>query len=176
MGHSLRPKPRASLFGLAPHGVYLATDVTTGTGGLLHHPFTLTARLRGVEFGGLLSVALAVGFPRLAVNQHAALWSSDFPPRRHATRRHSETTHPPIISMSFAAVVVKKIKIKSGPCESRPHPALFRAFFEVLRGSEIGVSLILLPEGVGELGLVGVITLVSFPLFFILGLNFHRLR
>ena len=49
------------LFGLAPHGVYPATDFTTCAGALLPHPFTLTARRIGV--GGLLSVALAVGFP-----------------------------------------------------------------------------------------------------------------
>ena len=30
--------------------------------------------------GGLLSVALSFELPRLAVNQHHALWSSDFPP------------------------------------------------------------------------------------------------
>ena len=34
------------LLGLAPDGVYLADDITTATGGLLHHRFTLT-RLRG---------------------------------------------------------------------------------------------------------------------------------
>ncbi len=32
----------ASLFGLAPGGVYLASDVTAGPGELLPHPFTLT--------------------------------------------------------------------------------------------------------------------------------------
>jgi hypothetical protein len=34
----------------------------------------------GPAFGGLFSVALSVGSPRLAVSQHLALWSSDFPP------------------------------------------------------------------------------------------------
>ena len=34
----------ASLLGLAPGGVYLASDVTTGPGELLPHPFTLTRR------------------------------------------------------------------------------------------------------------------------------------
>ena len=33
------------------------------------------------EFGGVFSVALSLGSPPLAVNQHAALWSPDFPPR-----------------------------------------------------------------------------------------------
>jgi len=34
----------ASLLGLAPGGVYLASDVTAGPGELLPHPFTLTRR------------------------------------------------------------------------------------------------------------------------------------
>ena len=34
----------ASLFGLAPGGVYLASDVTIEPGELLPHPFTLTRR------------------------------------------------------------------------------------------------------------------------------------
>ena len=33
------------------------------------------------EFGGVFSVALSLRSPSLAVNQHAALWSPDFPPR-----------------------------------------------------------------------------------------------
>jgi len=37
------PCGRASLFGLAPGGVYRAPDVTTGTGALLPHRFTLTS-------------------------------------------------------------------------------------------------------------------------------------
>jgi len=49
----------AGLRGLAPSGVFIATDITTGTGGLLHHRFTLT----NIAIGGLLSVAL---LPRIA--------------------------------------------------------------------------------------------------------------
>lgn len=48
----------AGLHGLSTLGVYLATDVATGTGGLLLHHFTLTSRL--ARQGGILSVALAV--------------------------------------------------------------------------------------------------------------------
>ena len=37
------PPSSALLFGLAPDGVYLASDVATGTGELLPHRFTLTS-------------------------------------------------------------------------------------------------------------------------------------
>ncbi len=43
-----------SLFDLAPDGVYQAPDITVGTGGLLHHRFTLAL------IGGILSVALSI--------------------------------------------------------------------------------------------------------------------
>jgi len=72
---------RAALFllGLAPGGVYRADVVSHIAGGLLHHRFTLacahrpqirerTRRVRAI--GGLLSVALSVGLPRLGVTQH----------------------------------------------------------------------------------------------------------
>ena len=68
----------ALLFGLAPGGVYRADLVTQAAGELLPHRFTLTAR----EGGGLLSVALSMGSPPLAVSQHPALRSPDFPPAR----------------------------------------------------------------------------------------------
>ena len=71
--HAWRPHERnrsiASLFGLAPGGVYRAPDVATGTGALLPHRFTLT-RIHGVAArrstpapGGLFSVALSLGSP-----------------------------------------------------------------------------------------------------------------
>jgi hypothetical protein len=44
----------ASLFGLAPGGVYRASNVTTGPGELLPHPFTLTLLRQG--FGGRSSL------------------------------------------------------------------------------------------------------------------------
>src|SRR3954454_5856540 len=68
--------------GLAPGGVYRATPVTRGAGGLLHHLFPLPAR-PGAH-GGLFSVALSRGSPRVAVDNHPALWSPDFPRRRDA--------------------------------------------------------------------------------------------
>jgi hypothetical protein len=45
------------------------------SGALLPHPFTLTS----ADAGGLLSVALSCGSPRLAFRKHPALWSPDFP-------------------------------------------------------------------------------------------------
>jgi len=65
---------------LAPGGVYRAAAVACGAGGLLHHRFTLTpapSRCRG----GLLSVALSRGSPRVGVTDHLALWSPDLPRR-----------------------------------------------------------------------------------------------
>ena len=62
---------------LAPGGVCLAPLVAERTGELLPHRFTLTAS-RG---GGLFSVALSRGSPRVAVSHHPALWSPDFPRR-----------------------------------------------------------------------------------------------
>lgn len=47
-----------SISSLHADGVYLAGIVTKPTGGLLHHPFTLTHT--NFRVGGLLSVALAV--------------------------------------------------------------------------------------------------------------------
>ncbi len=43
-GSSDGPPSNASLFGLAPGGVYLASPVTRETGALLPHLFTLTAQ------------------------------------------------------------------------------------------------------------------------------------
>src|SRR5690606_27760589 len=77
----------AALLGLAPGGVYRATPVTRGAGGLLPHRFTLT----GSQAGGLFSVALSRGSPRVAVSNHPALWSPDVPRRRS----RAPPTRPP---------------------------------------------------------------------------------
>src|SRR3954454_21830359 len=67
------PGPRRAgstvLLGLAPGGVCRARPRHRGAGALLPHPFTLTcARLTcGRAIGGLLSVALSRGFPRVSV-------------------------------------------------------------------------------------------------------------
>ncbi len=62
---------------------FAALHCCQGMGELLPHRFTLTwehLRSSQVNPSGLLSVALSVGFPRLAVSQHHALRSPDFPP------------------------------------------------------------------------------------------------
>ncbi len=70
----------AFLFGLAPSGVYLATECYHLRGALLPHHFTLTCRLLAKLTGGLFSVALSVGSRPPGVTWHSALWSPDFPP------------------------------------------------------------------------------------------------
>ena len=67
----------APLFGLAPGGVYLAIPITWDTGELLPHRFTLTL-LRAVCF--LLHFPYPGDTGTVVVNDHLALWSSDFPP------------------------------------------------------------------------------------------------
>ena len=67
----------ASPFDLAPGGVYRAAAVAHGAGGLLHHRFTLTPPPK--PRGGLFSVALSRGSPRVGVTDHPALWSPDLP-------------------------------------------------------------------------------------------------
>ena len=69
---------RVLLFGLAPSGVYQAISVTRNTGELLPHLFTLTFRHAK---GGIFSVALSLRSPSVAVSDHSALWSPDFPPK-----------------------------------------------------------------------------------------------
>src|SRR5262249_12004268 len=70
------------LFGLAPHGVCRASAVAGGAVRSYRTISPLPAPPKGS--GRYLSVALSVASPRLAVSEHAARGSSDFPPR--ATR------------------------------------------------------------------------------------------
>ncbi len=80
---------------LAPGGVYRAAAVTCGAGGLLHHRFTLTAgpRPKPGPGGGLFSVALSRGSPRVGVTDHPALWSPDLP-HRTCPGATARPTHP----------------------------------------------------------------------------------
>ena len=68
-----------SLFDLAPSGVYRAVRRWPRTRCALTAPFHPYHAHPGVPFGGLLSVALAVGSRRPDVIWHSALWSPDFP-------------------------------------------------------------------------------------------------
>jgi len=77
LAQARRAAPRPS--DLAPGGVYRAAAVTCGAGGLLHHRFTLTAWPK--PDGGLFSVALSRGSPRVGVTDHLALRSPDLPRR-----------------------------------------------------------------------------------------------
>ena len=78
------------LLDLAPGGVCLAGPVARTAGGLLHHRFTLACPLPEEPAGGLFSVALSRGSPRVGVTHHLALWSPDLPrdvPVAQARRR-----------------------------------------------------------------------------------------
>jgi len=49
------------------------------------HPYP--EKFRWIFQGGLLSVALSLGLPPVAVSDHPALWCSDFPPEEGILRR-----------------------------------------------------------------------------------------
>ena len=87
-GRLVRPKPgslgratlkRSPIWPCTGRGLP-SRPVTRTAGELLPHRFTL-ARTSEEAAGGLLSVALSLGFPRLAVSQRPALWCPDFPRR-----------------------------------------------------------------------------------------------
>jgi len=65
-------------------GFTIAVECCHPRGALLPHRFTLTVSPSRKKdcLGGLLSVALSVGFRRPDVIWHPALWSPDFPPSR----------------------------------------------------------------------------------------------
>jgi len=103
-GSSGGPPSNTPLHGLAPDGVCLASPVTRGTGELLPRLFTLTPRQAR---GGMFSVALSLGSPPVAVSDHPALWSSDFPPARRRASDHpacSDTVHSPMTHWSLQQV------------------------------------------------------------------------
>src|SRR4051794_16222892 len=88
------------LFDLAPDGVYRAIRVAPDAGALLPHRFTLTCaadiplQVGPVAIGGLLSVALSCGSPRLGVTQHPALRSPDVPRTDHHSEERVRTRPP----------------------------------------------------------------------------------
>jgi hypothetical protein len=87
----------ASLFGLAPSGVYRAANRYRSRGALLPHLFTLAVAARGPRLGGMFSVALSVGSRPPGVTWHPALWSPDFPPRRSSRSDCPADSHPAIV-------------------------------------------------------------------------------
>jgi len=74
--------PPRSRTGLAPGGVCRAPLVTEQA---VRSYRTVSPLPRTEARGGLFSVALSFESPRLAVSQHPALWSPDFPRRDLAT-------------------------------------------------------------------------------------------
>src|SRR5690606_34469542 len=93
-----------SLSDLAPGGVYLAAAVTSGTGALLPHRFTLTCpqrAVRRVEARGLLSVARAVALRAQPLAGTLALWCPDFP--RRSAFPPSHATKPPTLRLTMVA-------------------------------------------------------------------------
>jgi len=97
---------------LAPGGVYRAAAVTCGAGGLLHRLFTLTSALAR---GGLFSVALSRGSPRVGVTDHPALWSPDLP---HRTRRGP--ARPPGRLTHASGYAVESSGVSAGPFRKSP--------------------------------------------------------
>ncbi len=57
-------------------------------------PFHPYLWLVAQPIGGLFSVALSCGSPRLAVSQHTVLWSPDFPRPTQASAAVTQPTHP----------------------------------------------------------------------------------
>lgn len=89
-----------SLFGLAPGGVYLATDCYQPRGALLPHLFTLT----GTEvLRRLFSVALSVGSRPPGVTWRLALWSPDFPPSLLAEQKETATVRSTLRPAGYLA-------------------------------------------------------------------------
>src|SRR5699024_1027637 len=87
---------------LAPGGVCRAVPVTRDAGGLLHHRFTLTARPVNAPgpHGGLFSVALSRESLRVAVSNHPALRSPDFP--RDSPSRDHPANSPAVLILLAA--------------------------------------------------------------------------
>jgi hypothetical protein len=100
-----RAPKNAALLDLAPGGVYQAATVTHGAGGLLHHRFTLTSGQAG---GGLFSVALSRGSPRVGVTDHPALRSPDLPRRCPFSRpRRGRPADSPVVPFRIGRPVRK---------------------------------------------------------------------
>src|SRR4051812_26267716 len=82
-------------------------------GGLLHRRFTLTS----ASTGGLFSVALSRGSPRVAVNDHPALWSPDVPRRRGLPHRRDRPADSSVVPTSLGGDHAQK---RRNPTRRRP--------------------------------------------------------
>ncbi len=102
---AVRVTPIASLFDLAPNGVYLATNCYQLCGALLPHPFTLT--LYPKVKGGLLSAALAVSLRCPDVIWRPTLWSPDFPRFRSSLKRDCSVNSPTQCNKVIPKVTIK---------------------------------------------------------------------
>jgi hypothetical protein len=87
---------------------------------------SLTTPRRSTAIGGVVSVALSLGSPRVAVSDLPALWSPDFPPangcmfagdpRDHLRRRHPTGRHrlapPRLYSISLEVYIAYRFDIR----------------------------------------------------------------
>jgi hypothetical protein len=133
------------LSGLAPGGVYLAFPVTREAGGLLHRRFTLTCFVplsNRRDAGGLFSVALACGLPRVGVTHHPALWSPDVP--RATCVARGRLVNPSAVQFTGfpAGPDTRPARgLKSGNGPAVLHPATLAAFDRCRCRSDRGIRL-----------------------------------
>src|SRR6185312_14451426 len=93
-------------------------------GELLPRHFTLTTHRRERLRGRFVSVALSRGSPPLAVNQHPALWSSDFPRPPPIARRQPRlpgrlASRPPVqytTSLASCALAASSLAFRRSQC------------------------------------------------------------
>ncbi len=83
------------------------------------HPYQ--PLLRGGTAGGLFSVALSRGSPRVAVNDHPALWSPDVPRRRGLPRRRDRPADSSVVPGSL---VIAADGDQAGRAPARPGAAV----------------------------------------------------
>ena len=76
---AVRAAPKASLFGLAPSGVYLATTVASCAVRSYRTISPLPISSLEEFAGGIFSAALSVDSHPPGVTWHLTLWSPDFP-------------------------------------------------------------------------------------------------
>jgi hypothetical protein len=85
------PPLNVLLFGLAPDGVYHAFSVTRKA---VSSYLAISPLPKAPASGGIFSVALSLGSPPVAVSDHPALRSPDFPPADKFCQRSSDLLQP----------------------------------------------------------------------------------